>query len=377
MNPVSFIMACFSILGALDLITGNHVGIGKEFEKGLMLLGTMALSMVGMIVIAPLLSELLFPPLEKLSNVIPFDPSSIVGSLLANDMGGAPLSLEFAKTEKAGYFNGLIVGSMMGATISFTLPFAMSAVKKEQHKSLLFGMMCGICAIPVGCFVSGLLIRMSLKELFINLIPLLLFSAILTVGLLKIPDICVKIFNVFGIFIKAVILVGLAAGIFEFLTGIEILPYSAPIEEGMDVIVNAAMVISGAFPLVYLVSKLLKKPLQKLGEKIGINSTSALGFLCTLATNVTTLSMIKDMDEKGVVLNSAFAVSAAFTFAGHLAFTIAFNADYLLSMIVGKLIAGFAALAIAALLFKRVYKKNSSNELPLTAEKELQEPELE
>ena len=64
-----------------------------------------------------------------------------------------------------------------------------------------------------------------------------------------------------------------------------------------------------------------------------------------------------NMDDKGVMLNSAFAVSAAFTFAGHLAFTMAFDASYLLPMIVGKLTAGFLALALAFLLYSKLVKK--------------------
>lgn len=357
MNPISFVMACFSVLGALDLITGNHVGIGKEFERGLNLLGTMALSMVGMIVIAPLISHLIFPFFDSLSNVIPFDPASVVGSLLANDMGGAPLALEFGKTPESGYFNGLVVGAMMGATISFTIPFAMGTVKKEQQDKLMLGIMCGISTIPIGCLVSGLIVRLPFEQLAVNLIPLVLFSALVAVGLFKIPHVCVKIFNYFGIFIKTVILIGLAAGIFEFLTEIEIIPYTAPIEEGVNVIFNAAAVMTGAFPLVYLLSKLLDKPLKKLGKKLGINSTSAIGLVSTLATNATTFGIMKDMDDKGVVLNSAFAVSAAFTFAGHLAFTLSFNADYVVCVIIGKLVAGISSLFVANFIYKKTKKK--------------------
>ena len=68
------------------------------------------------------------------------------------------------------------------------------------------------------------------------------------------------------------------------------------------------------------------------------------------------LGMMKDMDDKGVVLNSAFAVSAAFTFAGHLAFTMSFNADCLPAVIVGKLVAGICAVLVALLIYKKMRK---------------------
>ena len=33
----------------------------------------------------------------------------------------------------------------------------MSAAKKDQLPKVLLGMLCGIIAVPVGCFVSGLI----------------------------------------------------------------------------------------------------------------------------------------------------------------------------------------------------------------------------
>lgn len=89
-----------------------------------------------------------------------------------------------------------------------------------------------------------------------------------------------------------------------------------------------------------IVSRVLDKPLAKLAVKADINKISAVGFVSTLATNVTTFEMLNSMDGRGAMLNSVFAVSAAFTFAGHLAFTMAFDIGYIPYMILGKLIAG-------------------------------------
>jgi ethanolamine transporter len=98
--------------------------------------------------------------------------------------------------------------------------------------------------------------------------------------------------------------------------------------------------------------------MARISEKVGMNEVSALGFNGTLATNVTTFGMMRDMDDKGVVLNSAFAVSAAFTFAGHLAFTMSFNSEYVLPMIVGKLVAGVCAVVIAQVIYTK-HARNS------------------
>ena len=237
----------------------------------------------------------------------------------------------------------------------------MGAVEKEQRKSVLLGLLCGICTIPVGCLVSGLMCGLNILTVLINLTPLILLSVILAVGLLKFPDIAVKIFNVFGVIIKTLVIFGLAVGIVTYLTGWEPIPHTAPIEEGVAIIFNIAAVMAGAFPLIFLISMLLSKPLSALGQKTGLNEKSVLGFLSTLATSVTTFGMMKDMDNKGVILNSAFAVSAAFTLADHLAFTLSFRAELLPAVIVGKLISGVLAVALAAMICqKRVAKQDLS-----------------
>ena len=69
--------------------------------------------------------------------------------------------------------------------------------------------------------------------------------------------------------------------------------------------------------------------------------------------------MINSMDKKGAMLNSAFAMAGAFTFAAHLAYTMAVDASYLLPMIVGKLIAGACSVALAALIYKRTEMKGT------------------
>ena len=56
------------------------------------------------------------------------------------------------------------------------------------------------------------------------------------------------------------------------------------------------------------------------------------------------------MDERGKVVNVAFAVSAAFVFGDHLGFTAGFAPEMLPSMIIGKLAGGISAVALALLL---------------------------
>ncbi|MBO5221322.1 MAG: ethanolamine utilization protein EutH [Clostridia bacterium] len=356
MNIAAVIMCSFALLGALDRIFGNKFGLGAAFERGFEMLGTLALSMLGMIIISPFLADLMNPLLQSLPDFI--DPSIITSSIFANDMGGAPLTVEVARDAEIGLFNALITGAMMGCTVSFTIPYALSAVKKERQKDVLLGLLCGIVTIPVGCLAGGMAYGISLTKLIINLLPLLLFSAIIALGLIFVPNLCVKIFTGIGYLIKALITVGLAVGIVHLLTGYTPIENITPLMEAGEIVINAAVVMSGAFPLLHIISKLLSKPLKRLSEAKHIPPTSIMGILSSLATSATTFCDIKNMDSKGAIINSAFAVSGAFLLTDHLAFTLSFEESYLPAVLIGKAIAALFAVGVAFLLTNR--KKNEA-----------------
>ncbi|MCQ2433490.1 MAG: ethanolamine utilization protein EutH, partial [Clostridia bacterium] len=315
MNILTILIAGFSVIAAIDRLTGNHLGMGKEFEKGFGLLGNLALSMIGMIVLAPYLARLLSPCFDLIYQGLGIDPSVIPASLFANDMGGAPLAVEAARDDIIGKFNALVVASMMGCTISFTIPCSMEIVKKEAQRDMLLGFLCGVVTIPLGCLCAGLALRIPFMLLLIDLLPLTLFSGGIVLGLLFCPQFCVKAFRVLGLFIRFLITVGLGLGIIRFLLGYEVVVGLTTLEEGAAICFNAAVVMTGVFPMVYLLSKILKKPLEKMGGLIGIGDTAALGFLATLANTMSTYEMMNKMDKKGVMLNAAILISAGFTYA--------------------------------------------------------------
>ena len=352
MNAIAIAVLIFSLLGAIDYLIGNKIGVGNEFSKAFSLFTPMVLSMLGMIVIAPAIGVWLTPFFDRFYKIFGIDPSIIPASLFANDMGGMSLAQAIAKSSDIGGYNAFVISSMMGCVISFTIPFSIGMVHKDRHKDLFFGLLCGIATIPVGSFVAGLICKIPVLALLLNLLPLIVIAAIIIVALLLAPSACIKCFTVFGLFMRALAIVGLACSIFTFLTKIEISPYFDSFENAAFICANACVTLSGALPLMFLATKLLNKPLDKVGARMGINNVSTLSLLGTLVTNASTFGVSDKMDKKGLVLNSAFAVSAAFVFGGHLAFTMAFDDNFVLPMIIGKLISGVCAIALVLLIYK-------------------------
>ena len=127
--------------------------------------------------------------------------------------------------------------------------------------------------------------------------------------------------------------------------------------EGADICFRAAMTLCGAFPFMFVLGKLLKKPLALLGKALKINETAAMGFVSTIVSNSPTLEMLNRMDNKGAVLNSAFLVTAAFVLGSHLGYTTSIDGSYVLPMMVAKFVAGIASVAVALFIYKRTYKE--------------------
>ena len=353
-QALATVMAVFAIIGALDKIFGNKLKLGDEFEKGLLTLGPLSLSMLGMMTIAPVLADLLVPVISPVAKLFHFDPSALAGILIANDMGGASLADSIANDSVLGAFHGLCVAAMLGATISFTIPVALRSTKKENHGDVLLGLLCGLSTIPVGCFVSGLCMRINPLTVLINLLPAILISVVIIIGLLKFPKATIKIFSVFGKIISILITCGLALGIFQTLTGKALIENTAPLMESAATVFTICITLAGTFPLIAIISKLLKKPLSALGKKMGLDDVSVVGLIATLANSIATIESADKMNRKGRVLNLAFAVSAAFVFGDHLAFTLSYNGKYIVPVIIGKLVAGVTAIVVASVLSKKV-----------------------
>lgn len=355
---IIYIMVLFMVIGAIDRCLGNKFGYGQQFEEGFMAMGSLALAMVGVVSLAPVLANILRPIVSPVYKMLGADPAMFATTLLACDMGGYPLAMELAGSEAAGKFAGLILGSMMGATIVFTIPVALGIIEEKDREYLAKGVLAGIITIPVGCFAGGLAAGYSISMIVANLVPIIIVAALISLGLWKIPDKMTKGFTVFGQGVVIVITIGLAAIVIETLTGIVVIPGMAPISEGIATIGAIAITLAGAFPLVHFITKVFNKPLLKLGGLLGMNDKAAAGMIATLANNIPMFGLMKDMDTRGKILNVAFAVSGAFVFGDHLGFIAGVDKTMIFPMVVGKLVGGISAVILAMIMFGKVSEKN-------------------
>ena len=347
------VMAVFAVLGAIDRIIGNRFGLGQEFENGILAMGSLALAMVGIVSLAPVLAAVLKPVVVPVYRFLGADPAMFAGTILANDMGGAALAAQMTEDPQAALLGGVLTGAMLGATIVFTIPVAMGILEEQDRPAMAKGILCGIVTIPIGVFVGGMVAGFSIGMVLRNLVPIVLIAILIALGLWRAERAMVRGFEIFGKFVVIVVTIGLAAAIVEALTGFVLIPGMAPISEGFETVGTIAIVLAGAFPLVFVITKLLRKPLMAVGRRLDINDAAAAGLIASLANSIAAFGMVKDMNPRGKVINIAFAVSAAFVFGDHLGFTAGFAPEMIGPMIAGKLAGGISAVAVAMWLTRK------------------------
>lgn len=344
------IFTAFAVLGGVDYVLSNRFGLGKAFERGILTVGPLVLTMTGMIVLAPVLAELLSPVVVPLFQWMGVDPAMFAGSLLACDMGGAPLADKLAADPQGALLGGIVCSSLLGVTITFTIPVAMGIVKEGDRPAAAKGILCGIITVPPGILAGGLVAGIPALKVLRNLIPALIPALLIGLGLWKCERITIRLFTYFGKGMTALSVLGLLAALIQRFTPWTPIPGLAPVGDAFIVAGEIALLLAGAFPLMELISKLLRKPLLTMGKKMRINEHAVTGLITTTVNSIATFGLLDKMDNRGKVINMAFAVSAAFVFGDHLAFTGGWNPDAIPALISAKLAAGLSALLLALLL---------------------------
>ncbi|MBQ6815486.1 MAG: ethanolamine utilization protein EutH [Lachnospiraceae bacterium] len=347
-DVIMFIMALGILAGAIDKIIGNKLGLGKEFDEGFKNMGTIGLSIIGIISFAPVIADFLSPFIVPFFKRYGIDPA-MFGTILANDLGGYSLAVGLAEDSAIGLLAGTTISSMIGCTIVFAIPVGVGLVQEKDYKYFFKGVMLGIIAMPFGSIIAGLFYGIGFKKLLINCIPLLIIAAVMVIGIMFFQTFMIKVFELFGKLMAILATVGLAAASFKYLTGITLIKGLAPLKEGADVLIDIAIVLMGSYPIIKIFKWILAKPLDIISKKFGMNAESMMGLIVALANSVPVFSMIKDMNPKGKVINSAWVVCAAASLGAHLGFTAGVAPSMIATLLIGKISAGLIAVLFAAL----------------------------
>lgn len=356
MNFFILIMLILCLLGLVDKILNNRLGLVEAFDKGIDSMGGIAMSMIGFYCIAITLIQNNVDVITKLSANSSLDPSIIIGSILAPDMGGFSIISQLNNPAFL-IFSGVVLTSTLGTTISFQLPIFLATLKKDELNPFISGLVYGILSLPVVLIV--LAIYLQIPNLLVNLLPILLLCLILVIALYYSYDKTIFVLTLFGYVIRVVSIVLFGLVVLQLF--FDKLPFTSSvlISEAMVIVLRMCIVVCGSMILSDLVIKKFSKFIFMIGQKLGINSTSVMGLLLSLGTSIAMVPLFSQMDRRGKMMNAAFSVSGAYVLGGQLGFIASvIDGNGVLIYMVSKIVAGVLAIVLV-MVFER--KKDSVN----------------
>lgn len=345
-----YIIGIFFAVGGLDYLTGGRLGLGKTFVDTLQKMGMILLGVLGIYSLAPVAAQYVSAAVTPLGRALGVDPSIFPAMLFPIDMGGYQLALDCAADPLVGKASAILVSSICGATIGYTITVAVTVVDKKNFPLLARGILSGMVGVPVGCVAGALLCGVPVGAALRNSLPLCVLAGLLAWGLFKIPDAMTQGFTVFGRILSGIAVVGLILQALQLLLGVTILPGMAPLEEGLKLVATIIFIMTGAMCLLRVLSRLLARPLEGVARWMGINSESLMGMLSAAVSVTLTFTQMDRMDARGTILVCAFCATAAHAIGGQLGVVAELAPDMVVPFLVGKLVAGAAGLAVAMLL---------------------------
>ena len=342
------------ILGGLDYLFKNKLGIGEKFEEGLKTLSPLAMNMVGMICIIPLFAEIIKPVIIPVFKFLRIDPA-MLGSILSMDMGGYQLAISLAENIQLGNLAGVLLASTFGATLFYIIPMGISIIEKEDYKYFAKGLLIGIIPIPLSTFIIGMFMRIPFRALFINLLPIFIIVSLFILSLVIFPEKIVVIFGKISKVIKIVTTLGLILATFKYIMKLDIFPVMPPVIDAMLFICKIYIILIGCLPTATLIIKCLKKILYNIGKKININEAAIGGILFSAVTGILVLKLLKEMNPKGKVISIAVLVSNMGVLSGHLGFIMNFNTEVVPYLIANKVFGGILAFCLVAFFIPKKF----------------------
>ena len=355
MNIIVAIMLIFALIGFIDKMFHLKWGLSESFDKGLMTMGTMAISIVGICSVGVTFIQNHIQWFTSLSSHLPVDATLIVSMILAPDMGGFSITQQLTENAQLIILNGVILTSLLGQTISFQFPVFLSVIDQNEHPTLMKGFIIGIIIVPVGLLIAGLMLKMSISLFLSQFIPIFIICLLIVGGLIIFPKYLIKIFTAFANIIQLLTyILFLMTVIGLFIPSLAYAPLSA-VQDSITIVFRSCIIVSGSLVLSEIILKYFRPMILKMAKYLDINEVSMMGLILSCATSLAIFPLFSRMDRKGKMLNAAFSVSGAYFLGGQLGYISGITSSYAVTIyVICKLICGLLSLFVMSKIYRKV-----------------------
>lgn len=374
------VMACCAA-GGIASVVKEGSGLAQAFHDGLRAIASIFLPVMGVMVSIPYLVVGVEAVFGSLFRAIGADPAIAAASFLPADAGGYALALEIAESTEVAMI-ALSVSVMLGATLMLNIPIGFSILDRKDRPYMALGILAGLPAVPIGILVSSIIamvahpavrtvfsttaassyvLQLTIQTIAVNALPIAVFCGALVVLIKAFPNGMVKAFMAFGKIMLSMLTLVAVASILEYYTGVfssvfgswgfdPVMADEADSFRAIETLGSIAMMLTGAFPLVYLIRRFFGHWLERAGRKIGLSEAGSAGLVATMANSVAMFNLVKDMPPKSKVMAIAFTPCAGYALGDWMAFNVNMQPNMVVPILLGQIAGGLCGLLIARYL---------------------------
>ncbi len=383
-NIVIYILMACMLAGCIGAILRPSEGIGFEFLEGLRQLSTIFIPVAGVMAALPYMKLMVLAVFGRISALIGNDTAVWAGILLPPDMGGNLLTCDISQTKEA-WIIALFTSFILGSGVTYGIPMSINMVDRKDHRYMAMGILCGLMACPVGITVSCVLCMLtgpSVREIVstvaepsgslrftgaiiaVNLIPVYLICGLIGAGMLLMPDRMVRAFLRFGRVLNAALYIIFGLSVLEYFTGLgsalwsgwsfePIVADAADYNRALETAGYCAMMLAGAYPMMYLLKRYCGGGIVRIGRKLGISELGCLGLIASAVSLVAIFRNYSKMPDIDKVRCTAWSLCGGYFLADHLVYCYNFQPNLYGCLLLGKLAGGLSAMLLVELLIKR------------------------
>lgn len=356
MNWMDILVKCLIAIGfaagIFDTIQNNRLGLAEKFRQGFYMIGSMMFSMAGIMSIAPVAAQILRPVAVPLFHLLRMDPS-ILGILLSCDMGGYPLAMSLAEDSKIGLMMGISTAGMLGGTLTFSIPVGAALLKEKNVDDYFRGLLIGVGCIPVGSILNGILLKIPPGSVVWNNIPVILLTILILLGMRYRPIRTIGAMKKLARFMEILGLLGIGIGGLQYLAGIDLVPAFTPLMDSMETVCQMGVTLIGMLPAIEILIRLFRKPLNAMGNWIGIDGVSTTGLLISAVTTVPVYPLMEQMSRRGLIVNAVWVVFCSSILGSQMGLIMGVDSGLLIPYYISRLTAAATAVFITRILLDR------------------------
>ncbi len=347
---LSVVATVFSILNTISLVVNRELKVNGRFRGNFGLFKTVTLSVVKVVVLSPFVKDILGPFAGTVCACLRVRPSMVPTVLLTGSVNNTPLYSTLTRDDRVNEFGTLIITSVFNATVSFALPINLKVIEGRFRGSVLGNFLYNVMAVPIKYFMSKLVLKLGVNRLLLGLVPLVVFSIVVSLKLVCFPSVDIGVFGLFKGFVGVLVVAKLTLKVLGFLIKLRLVSKLTALRRKTEIYLGTDIIVANTFPLVCVVSGVLTGPFSCTKGEVKVGSASTVNFYSSITAGLAAFRVVREVSGGKMILGSTFTVSTSFALTNRLTFAVTCSDACIVPIVVNGLATKILTIPITVLV---------------------------